>query len=318
MLYKNNNKDIFNILNDFLSGELYNQFQKDNSIQHKIWFFHNMILPKNNPDIILFWTPTIDLVELINNIKLFYKNKIFLHNWDPTFTQIDHQHWKDSEIILLNNSKIVDCVFTVNPLEVEFYEKNGCKGIHCYSGFDDNFSKPCFDEKYKCDVSAVITNLYNDSIWDINKQKINRKTLIDQLYNNKSINLHIYGNENIKNAYPDSYKGFISYNNCNKVFSNSSINLCIHAISIDGYLSERAAQIIGSGGLLFTDNEIGIGFIPGIDYELVHNSETAYEQIINLLNDEEKRKIMISKSYEKRENINWDKFINLIINENNK
>lgn len=327
MLYINNKVDINNILIEFLNGELYNKFMVDKSIKNNVNYFQNMKLPKNMPDILLFWTPPVDLSNIIKNIKSYYNGKIYYHNWDPTYTEIDHQHWINSEKMLLNNSDYFDCIFSVNPKEVEFYKKNNKNALHCYSGFDESFSYPSIDSEYVCDVSAVITNLYNCSIWDRNKQKINRKDLIDLIYSDKSINLHIYGNQSIKNSYPDAYKGFINYNQCHKVFCNSRINLCIHAISIDGYLSERVPQIIGSSGLLLTDNIIGLDFIPNEDYILVNSilnatsKESAidtFNRIKDLLSNEEERKRIEKNGYLKRENFKWDNFISLILKEYNK
>ena len=50
------------------------------------------------------------------------------------------------------------------------------------------------------------------------------KQILDIIYANKDITLHIYGPEFLSKLYPDSYKGFISYKDCYKVFSNSKIN----------------------------------------------------------------------------------------------
>ena len=40
-------------------------------------------------------------------------------------------------------------------------------------------------------------------------QSLNRKMILDVIYADKTINLHIYGPEFLKLLYPDSYKGYI-------------------------------------------------------------------------------------------------------------
>lgn len=275
-------------------------------------YYHNMVLPDYNlgvPDVLLFWVPAVDVSQLVIEIRKFYSGKIIFHNWDPNYTEINHQHWVGQTKALLVNAKQSDCVLTVNPLEVEFYKRNGIKSVHCYSGFCEKYSYLVDDANYKCDVSAVITNLYTDSVWDLNRQKINRKKLIDDLYADKSINLKIYGPEKFRSQYPDSYVREIRYNECNKVFSNSRVNLCVHAISIDGYLSERAAQIIGSKGLLYTDNVIGLNFIPGQDYVLVKND--AYQQIKDLLKTNIPE-VIAENGYNKRNSLDWSRLMDLI------
>lgn len=302
MSYLHNKIPIVETLNNFLSCNL----NKEN-----LNFSHSMIIPKTTPDILLLWVPAIDVSDIITEIKKTFKGLIIMHNWDPNYTEIDHPHWIQQKANLLATSKVVDYVLTVNPLEVEFYKNNNIKALHCFSGFDEKYSYPEDNDSYKCDVSAVITNLYTDSIWDLNKQKVNRKALIDQIYNDKSINLKIYGPPSLKNIYPDSYVSFINYMDCNKVFSNSKINLCIHAISIDGYLSERAPQIIGSKGLLFIDNLIGLDFIPGEDYIIVDKSNP-FKQIKDLLSNEELRQNINNNGYNKRNSLKWTNLLNQI------
>ena len=56
-------------------------------------------------------------------------------------------------------------------------------------------------------------------------------SLSTKIYANRhKINFHIYGPIEFKNLYPDCYQGFIKYDECYKVFSNSKINLSIHPI----------------------------------------------------------------------------------------
>lgn len=58
-------------------------------------------------------------------------------------------------------------------------------------------------------------------------------------------------------------------------------------MTIPYYFSERAPQIVGSGGLLAIDAEVGNTLILGRDYVLLAGD--AYETIKGLLTNEDKR-----------------------------
>lgn len=285
-------RDIMNLdaFFDFLNGKEY----------------PDAISPKGNPDILLFWIPVFHMKDFLKKLREQYKGKMFWFNWDPCYINSDHHHWKNTVSCMLETYSWFDHVFSVNPWEVNFLISRGIDASHCYPGFNEDFSYPIEDDSYRCDVSAVITNLYVDELWDKSSQRINRKTLLDQIYADKSIVLHIYGPEFLRQIYPDSYRGFLPYDRCHRIFSNSRINLCIHAISIDYYLSERAPQIIASGGLLFIDNQIGLGFLPDVDYVLT--GPDPYQQVKDLLEDENKRKTIAKNGYEKRKLLSWENF----------
>lgn len=105
---------------------------------------------------------------------------------------------------------------------------------------------------------------------------MHRKELVDLLYQHRNeLIFHIYGPQNFKDLYPDCYRGYINYNDCPHVFSNSRLNLCIHATSVnndqmDIYFSERLPQIMGSRGLLYCETDYtGSGLlIPNVNYIL--------------------------------------------------
>lgn len=286
----------------------------DENEKNNVFFYEYMKLPNSIPDVLFFWIPNNDISEILSHIKSFYKGKIVWHNWDPTYSTFQHQHWINQANVIKDNLKYYDLILSVNPEEIEHYKSLGFNAEHCYSGFDDDYSFSEENDDYKCDVSAVITNLYVDDIWNTKNKKVNRKNLIDKLYEDETINLNIYGTENFKNVYPKSYKRRIPYKDCNKVFFNSKINLCIHAVATDFYLSERAPQIIGSGGLLLSDNRVGLDFIENEDYILAENIEDTYNTIKELLNDEEKRLKIVENGYNKRELLVWNKIADRLEN----
>ena len=131
--------------------------------------------------------------------------------------------------------------------------------------------------------------------------RLNRKKIVDLVYENRAqIKFHIYGPDFLSQMYPDCYRGYITYANCSKVFSNSKINLCIHATSYNSkgdelYFSERLPQIMGSRGLLYCETEYKHLLEHDLNYimadpidpigqilEIIKNYETTkYQQIID-------------------------------------
>ena len=107
-----------------------------------------------------------------------------------------------------------------------------------------------------------------------------------------------------KRLYPDCYKGYVSYENCPKVFSNSKINLCLHATSFNNYgsyiyYSERLPQILGSHGLLYCETEYQHLLIPNVNYILAdpHDPIGQIKEIIEHYHDPKYQEIR-NKGYE--------------------
>ena len=167
------------------------------------------------------------------------------------------------------------------------------------SGFDPNVTypqpNPELDSPYRCDISIVCTNLYGDpKQFPLECVRLNRKRLIDLIYEHRTdFVFHVYGPEFLGALYPDCYKGYIPYTECPKVFSNSRINLCIHAVSYnndiesDGeslYFSERLPQILGSRGLLYCETDYSPSTLlrPGHNYVLA-DPEDPISQLRNIL-----------------------------------
>ena len=133
------------------------------------------------------------------------------------------------------------------------------------------------------------------------------------IYNDKDIDFLIFGPQKFKSLYPKSYRGFLNYKDCNKVFYNSKINICIQAVSIDGYLSERVPQVFASGGLVLIDSKIGYGFEEGEDYILI-DENNPLKQIKSLLKDPKKMKKIRENALKKSHCLKWDKLFNIVKN----
>ena len=220
----------------------------------------NIVIIAHNNDMLA--TLKIDNIMVIQHIQLLkqkYNFKLIQINWDP--------------IINNTNNKIIKCFdksFCSDPSLLKFYKNV----IFFQSGFCPNTSFFKEDNDYKCDVSFIGTNLYENAMYP--NKLLNRKVIIDLLYSDKSIKLNIYGPKFLGDKYPDSYKGFISYKNCYKVFSNSKINLNISPlVNVNTndklYYSERLPQILGCDGIMLCNNDLTPMLIPNEHYLYINH-----------------------------------------------
>lgn len=249
--------------------------------------FHNLIKEKNI-NICLWWNNSIPFDEF----TLLYISKIthIYFNWDPVLYNSDLASWSS---LINNKNKIypyMNIIFTCFGKEIEVFHNYPI--YYNPPGFDKHISFFEFDQNYSCDVSIVLTNLYDDeNVFPSNTTNITRTKVVNYLYSKrKLIKFHIYGPEKFKEAYPECYQRFISYNECNKIFSNSKINLSIHPIvnelhSIDcekEYFSERVPQILGCKGLLLTNSNLHHCLKPNKDYIYIDH-ENYQEKIMNVI-----------------------------------
>ncbi len=255
--------------------------------------YHSNCIPNIKPRSygkVLWWYPLHHIVDDMKKIKEGSAHRQHLYfNWDPDYIPIDHEVWnifRDRKKMFM---KYIDKLITTNPLEVTAFTN---KAVYCPPGYHKFFHYPGvkgerdFEKDFVCDVSIVCTNLYTDrKLWPKKYQSISRGNLVDELYKEAvkgELKLHIYGPSFLKEMYPKAYKYQISYYLTHKVFFNSKINLSINAISIDGYFSERASLILGSGGIVYTDSQMGFGLIDGLDYIFADKSSPV-KQIKELL-----------------------------------
>jgi hypothetical protein len=274
----------------------------------------------NNIDVCLWWCNNISYESykkcISNTSKI--ERKHYFFNWDPflyNYEKYNAYCWKER----IDNKKLyyplMNHVFSCYEKEINIF-KNNLSISYAHPGFDKNISVYEYNEKYKCDISIVCTNLYsNTSEFPDEATNITRYEIVDKLYENRDkINFHIYGLENLRIQYPDCYKGFINYRNCNKVFSNSKINLSIHPIinelnnhnSHEEYFSERVPQILGSKGLLVTNSLLTDKLVPEEDYIFIDKNMDWYDKLINIINNDD-------KDNEKYENIRMNGYKKALI-----
>ena len=286
------------------------------SDENKKLEFNNFI-KKEQPDIILWWYINIPvehmkyIVEDEDNSHI----KHFYFNWD------DPHNWSTNK--LYERCKYFDhsfvCCEQSLPKYLEFGSK---KASYLLPGYDPQIHKIIvFDDekdvkKYSCDISFCCTNLYTDNNTFPN-QYINRKELINNIYANQDkygFTFHIYGPESLKELYPKSYKGYIRYDETNKLFNYSKINICTHVqCCAYKYLNERALLILGSGGLLYVDKVDGIETIlePSVDCVII-DKDNYLEQIRTILNNYDDYYMVRYNGHAKSIEYTWDKWANKI------
>lgn len=270
----------------------------------------NYIREPGSIDVVLWWGQVGRLTpELAKVIKA--KCQLVHFNWDPTYLDIDLDKWNRDRALIEQQAGLFDQYITVNPLEYCHVIGLNQRARYCPPGFNPNLHQPSPDPAFECDISFVGTTLYIDDIWPSERQRFNRGRLLDQLHHESDIDLRVYGTQ-VLAKYGDRYRGFIPYPETPKVFYNSKINICLHAITINGYFSERLPQIIGcGGGILLTDTEVGHGLVAGEDYVLI-NPEDPVGQIRGLLSDDAGRREMAERAYRKSQVLTWDNLVNLL------
>ena len=273
----------------------------------------------HNINICLWWNNRLkydSIKYIIDNVNdnLNQKNiKNYFYNWDPYLYNYEDYiciYWKDVVENITKIYELMDYTFSCFEYEINYMKKINISYLP--PGFNPSISSYIYDEKYICDVSIVCTNTYVDkSMYPNESCNLHRYEIIDKVYENRDkINFFIYGNENIKKLYPACYKGFIKYEDCNRVFSNSKINLSIHCLteavhsfgnSTQEYFSERVPQILGCKGLLMTNTYYSNLLKEDVSYIYV-NKNNFLHKIFDILQN--------YSYYEKIKNNGYDIAIN--------
>lgn len=156
-------------------------------------------------------------------------------------------------------------------------------------GFNERVSyRSVKDREFVCDVSFVGTNLYDD--YGNNRECSRRKVLDALVKEGGEISCFVYGTENVGREYPENYKGYVKYDDCHKVFSNSLVTLNISPVNdeVGGgetyYYSERMAQIFGCDGVMVCNNDFG-EFVPRDCYVRIERAEDVVEVVRRLKRD---------------------------------
>lgn len=262
-----------------------------------------------NPDIILWWFINIPtkLLSDISQQKTIYQ---MIFNWDDPFCWND----KISNIDIKNKAKYLDLAISACEGSLVDYLNAGSKDtLFNICGYDPEIFHPVIVEEKEIDVSFCCTNLYENTA-TYNDQYVNRKKLIDALYNLPNINFYLYGPDFLKHNYPRCYKGYANYNSLNNIFNNSKINITTHVCkSKANYLNERCSLVLGSGGLLLVDKVNSIESILGDSVIYMENTvEKIVKQIKNILSDDVMMENIRKKAVSISKNFTWDMWANRI------
>lgn len=257
---------------------------------------------KQKVDVVLWWCVNMPSCKFGIMAESLVRNIYF--NWDDPF------NWNSED--LQNKVRHIDIAFITCQESIQSYINSGCKkAVYLLCGHDPDIHRPLIidQEEYACDISICCTNLYTDDVYS--DQLVRRKDIIDDIYYNCDCVFHIYGPEFLKNMYPKSYRGYVSYEDTNKVFNMSKINLCTHVVgNKNKYINERTILIAGSGGLLLVDNVRGIGSIFDVNNDLILiNPNGKYaEQVRHILDNYDDFIIRRYNLHQKSKQLTWNKW----------
>ena len=163
--------------------DLFVEFLLTHNIKYVLWWFINI--------------PTNEFILIKERTSV----KYIFFNWDEPY------NWPACDIV--NKMPYFDAVFVTCKESLDIYKSKGCDHAYClYPGFDKNTNYMISEmnielyNKYNCDISICCTNLYeNEKLYP--DQYINRKKLIDNIYNGQFIynyKFYIYGPEYVKST----------------------------------------------------------------------------------------------------------------------
>lgn len=222
----------------------------------------------NQPNIefVLFWYHSLTLPEW-SYLRAHTRAevKFMLYTWDdpydwfsPFLNTREAQH-------VFSDGGVLTCCKDCCPRYAEETENDGNIPMYsvpcCFAppGFVERFADDAVLElngpdRFVCDVCIMCTNLYDDKRLYA-KQLIQRKALIDALYHNDRIILHIYGPETFRDHYPSAYRGFAQFEDTYRLMRTARVCISTHVVSMNvhQYINERTIIAMGCGALLLTD-----------------------------------------------------------------
>lgn len=287
-----------NLIESFIKGESVLNFSK-NLINIGFGSKDFVIIAHNNEALKNIKVNDFLFIDFIKHLKDKYSFKLIQINWDPCLKQVDYDH-----------IEYFDLCFCSDPYYLKY--PNAKFFLQGYSKDSSFYSK---DEKYSCDVSFVGTNLYEKD--EFPNKKLNRKIILDKISENSEINLNIYGPDFLRKIYPRSYKGFIKYDDCYKVFSNSKINLNISPLDNieyfkNFYFSERLPQIFACESVMLCNNNFKNFLKPNVDYIYLEDIENLISIIKTYLSDTDLYNRMKKNVILNKKKFNYEQIVNSI------
>lgn len=289
-----------NLLNYDVIDYPYTKYINDYGRGYAVSVMKKLIEAK--PAFVLWWTLNIEKVDLecLKNYDQTTRHVYF--NWDEPYnwTHVDAE----------NKAKYLDIAFITCAETVNRYIEAGTKHAYClYTGFEPTKHKPMTFDSYLYDVSFICTNLYEDETL-YPDQIVNRKKIIDNLYNNQDkygYTFALFGSEKFEEMYPKSYKGFVKYDDAPEIFNRSKINMCTHVVgNKKGYLNERVFLIMACMGLLMVDPVSSDILVNGHNCITMMNENKIIHQVSKILKNYAKYETIKRNGYITSQNYTWN------------
>jgi len=283
----------------------YNKYLNENGLENAVNIFIRLI-EEVNPMYCLWWTIKMDSNNMYKVVNSNKQTKHLYFNWDEPY------NW--DLVDAKNKARYLDMAFVCCSETTSRYVQTGTRYAYClYPGYSPKLHKPVnnLDKIYIHDVSFIATNLYEDPV-EYPNQLVSRKKIVDILYSNQKsmgYSFAIYGSDEFKDIYPDSYKGFVKYDDTPTIINGSKINICTHVVgNKKGYLNERVFLVMGCGGLLLVDP------VPQGDEQILINGENCVmidqnrilAQVKNILANYPKYERIKINAYKTMANYTWD------------
>jgi spore maturation protein CgeB len=282
------------------------------------------LIEQNSIEVCLWWCNAVNssccrlVMEHLQQkhiLHLFYNFDPFLYNYE----KYNCFFWKP---LIKNKEEVYSCmhhIFTCFEQEIQHFSNAPIDYLP--PGFDPSISFYEEDKKYECDISIVCTTLYDD-FTEHPKEAVSlaRWEIVHMLYTHRHLyHFHIYGPEKFGVLFPDCYQGFVSYEEAQKVFSNSKINLSIHTLTKElhrpytpyEYFSERVPQVLGCKGLLATNSFLHTHLKPNRDYIYLDGNENWFKQLLHIINHSNEYDWIRQNGYDRAmERYTWNHWAN--------
>lgn len=227
--------------------------------------------------------------------KYVHEYKIPLIYWaveDPAF--ID-----DWSLKLIKNIK-PSFTFTISEDSLEYYKKNGIKASYMDFGYHPSIHCPVEKNlKYSCSI-AVIANAYPDVLDKLPEhfRLKSLETLIVPLLK-ENIRVDFWGrNWDKMEKYlgvdiPKAWiHGYIPYKNANSIYNSADIVIGLQ--NYESQVTQRTYEVLASGGLLLTNNTLGVSnlFKSGQDLITSSSPNETIEMVKYYLNNPKERELI--------------------------
>jgi len=277
----------------------------------KIYETMTQMLKELQPEYILWWVFNISANALHEIVQFDKKVRHLYFNWDEPF------NW--DLVDAKSKARYLNTAFITCSETTKKYIGAGALHSYClYTGYSPKIHYPFWldtfiDPKkynYSFDISFICTNLYEDQKM-YPDQIVNRKFIVETIYQGQKAGNYkfgIFGPENFKDKFPDSYQGFIKYDDTGKMFNKSKINLCTHVVgNKKGYLNERIFLILASGGLLLVDPVPGVEDILINGYNCIFiNQDRLLSQIKIILDNYDQYDKIKKNAYKTAQEYTWN------------